>query len=74
MPVIPATQEMNIRRIMVHVQHRQNVNETPISTKKPDVVVYVFNPAPSYMEGIDKRMAVQDEPWAKNMRPYLENN
>jgi hypothetical protein len=41
--VIPATEEVAIRKIKVWGQTRQKVSETPISTNKPGVVAHILN-------------------------------
>jgi hypothetical protein len=43
--VIPATQKVDIRRIVVRGQPWQKISETPISTNKQDVVVTLVIPA-----------------------------
>jgi hypothetical protein len=45
MTVIPATQEVEIRRIIVRDQSWQKVSETPISTDKLGMVVTAVIPA-----------------------------
>jgi hypothetical protein len=47
----------------------QKVSNTPISTNKPAIGVYVYNY--SYEGGVGKRTEVQS--W-QNMRPHLKNN
>jgi hypothetical protein len=44
MPVIPATQEVEIRKIEVQGQPGQKVSETPISANKQGMVACVCDP------------------------------
>jgi hypothetical protein len=67
-PLIPATQETEIRMIMVWGYHRQKVNENP----KAGMMTHTCNP--SYIEGIGRSMVVHRQPWVKIVRPYLKNN
>jgi hypothetical protein len=55
--VIPATWEVENGRIVVWGQLKQKVIETPISTKKLDVMA--SNSHPSYMGGVSRRIVVQ---------------
>jgi hypothetical protein len=55
-PVIPATQEVEIERIMVWCQSRQKVSKTPLSTNKYGMVVHACNP--SFLGGIGRRPAL----------------
>jgi hypothetical protein len=55
-PAIPATQDVEIRRIKVVGQPRQKVSQTPILTNNPGMVVCVYNP--SYLGGIGRRITV----------------
>jgi hypothetical protein len=52
MPVIPAMQETDIRRMEVQGQPTKKVNEILISINKPSVVVHVYNP--SYKDSIGR--------------------
>jgi hypothetical protein len=56
MSIIPASQEVEIRRIIDQGEPGQKVGGTTISTKKPGVVGHSFNP--SYEEGIGERIVV----------------
>jgi hypothetical protein len=53
-PVILATQEVEIRKIMVQGQAGQIVHETPSQQEKPGLVVYICHP--SYMGSINRRI------------------
>jgi hypothetical protein len=56
MPVIPATQEVEIGKIEVQGQPMQKVSETPpISMNKPGVV-HICNP--NYVGGIGRKIMV----------------
>jgi hypothetical protein len=45
MSIIPATWEAEIRQVVVQGQFKQEVSETPISTKKVGVVVPACDPS-----------------------------
>jgi hypothetical protein len=66
-PVIPATWEAEIRKIVVQHQPGKKVSETPISTNKPAVVVHTCHP--SYTGGIGMKivacMGVRHDPISK---------
>jgi hypothetical protein len=71
MPIILATWQVEIGRIMDQGQLRQKVCETPISTtKKLDMVRHACHPR--YVESINSRMGIQTSPDI-NTRPYLKN-
>jgi hypothetical protein len=57
MPVIPATWEAEINRIMVLDQPRQKASKTSTSTKKLDMVTHIFDP--SYIGHIAGESIVQ---------------
>jgi hypothetical protein len=65
MPIIPATQEAETRRITVWGQPEQNVNETPISNNKPCMVSH---------KTISKRTKSEASPRQKNAISYVKNN
>jgi hypothetical protein len=56
MLVIPATWEVEIRKIVIHHQARQKVSAPPISTNKPGVVVHRCNL--SYAGHMGRRITV----------------
>jgi hypothetical protein len=62
---------VEIQRIELEFSLGKTVNETPISTNKPGVVIHACNP--SYVGSIGRRMIVQDWPYETH-RPYLKNN
>jgi hypothetical protein len=45
LPIIPAIQETEIRRIAVQGQSEQQVSKTLISPKKPGMVVHTCDPS-----------------------------
>jgi hypothetical protein len=55
-PIIAATQEVEISRIMVESHPGQNNSKTPISTNKLGVVVSICGP--SYVGGMGRRIMV----------------
>jgi hypothetical protein len=57
MPIVPVTQEVEIRRLMVQVQSMEKVSETSHLNNKPGMVVYACHP--SYAGGMNRRIAVQ---------------
>jgi hypothetical protein len=70
-PVIPATQEAEIR-IVIPGQSGQKVPETPSQPiKKPCIVAFTCHP--SYMGSITSRNVVRASP-GKNSRTYVRNN
>jgi hypothetical protein len=69
--VIPATQEVEIRRITVQRQARQKVTKTSISTNKSELMVPSCRS--NYWGGKGGRIEVQSGQ-GKNMRPYLKNS
>jgi hypothetical protein len=72
MLIIPPTQEVAIKRMMVRSQLRQKVRETPCSNR-PVVVVQVYNP--SHTGDISCWITVGCQSQAKtHSRPYLKNN
>jgi hypothetical protein len=62
-PVIPTTQEVEIRRIVVQGQLGQKVSEIPITNNKVCVVVYTCNF--TYPRDIGRRFVVQNQSPAK---------
>jgi hypothetical protein len=56
MPIILATQEVQIRKIQVQGQIRQKVGNTPTSSSKPGIVTLACHP--SYTGNINKRRMV----------------
>jgi hypothetical protein len=67
MPVLPATQEAEIRRMKVLGQPRQKVSKHPISIKNLGIVVHTYYT--SYAGSVGRRM--QSRPaQAKRMRSY----
>jgi hypothetical protein len=56
MPVISATWEAEIRRIVVQDQPGQNISKIPSQQYKPGVVLHSFYP--SYTGGIGKTIIV----------------
>jgi hypothetical protein len=72
MPVILATWEMAIRRIVVGGQPGQKICEAPISAnKKLGMVTHTCHP--SYMGSVNMRIEVQDGQGI-NSRRCLKNN
>jgi hypothetical protein len=64
MPVIPATWEVDIRRIVVRDQPGQKVSNSHISNKQAGCVSNVYNP--SYEEGCGRKITVQGRTQAKS--------
>jgi hypothetical protein len=59
-PVIPATQETEMRRTEVQGQPGQKFNETPISKNKLGKIDHTYNS--SYVGGISRRTVIQGYP------------
>jgi hypothetical protein len=69
--VIPATEVVEIGRIIVQSQPRQNIIKTSISTNKPGMVVYTCHPI--YMGDIGSWWSETCNHVAgKHTRPYLK--
>jgi hypothetical protein len=67
MPIIPAIQETEIRKI---ASPGRKVNETPISTNRPGMVVCICNPR--HIGDIRRRNEVPGQPQATSTRSCLE--
>jgi hypothetical protein len=70
MPIIPATQDIEIERIKVQDQPRQRVSDTP---SQPIAGHTAYSCHTSYVESINSRSVVQESP-GKNMGSYPQNN
>jgi hypothetical protein len=71
MPIILATQEEEIGKIVVPSQPGQKVIETPSQQKELGMMANACHR--SYMGGVNRKNAVQTG-LGFNVRPYLKNN
>jgi hypothetical protein len=70
-PIISATLEVKIGRIVVQGLPGQKVSKIPISTNNLGMFAHACQP--SYMGGINRKITDQAGP-GQNVRAYLKNN